>query len=169
MSVAQKSQRVYQVAQHLYSKSPHWATFHREVLGVDGIARRLFPTLEAMEAFEQTEEYQNIQRMLAELRTTGPLPPKVEEPTCVVTVRLPKSLHEALRIEAYERMTSMNKLCISKLLQFIEAEMVPTEMPELGPGRSGNGARRRPAFPSPRFSAAGNEEDGEEVESEADL
>ena len=34
-------------------------------------------------------------------------------------------MHEALRIEAYEHRTSMNKLCISKLLQFIDTENVP--------------------------------------------
>ncbi len=45
----------------------------------------------------------------------------------MITVRLPKSLHEALRVEAHEHRTSMNKLCISKLLQFIDAENVPSE------------------------------------------
>ena len=48
-----------------------------------------------------------------------------DEPTQVITVRLPKSLHEALRVEADEHHTSMNKLCISKLLQFIDHERVP--------------------------------------------
>jgi hypothetical protein len=49
------------------------------------------------------------------------------EPTRVITVRLPKSLHESLRAEAHEKRTSMNKLCISKLLQFIDTDLVPTE------------------------------------------
>ena len=49
------------------------------------------------------------------------------EPTKVITVRMPKSLHEALRAEAHEHQTSMNKLCISKLLQFIDNEFVPDE------------------------------------------
>jgi hypothetical protein len=40
-------------------------------------------------------------------------------------VRLPKSLHEALKEEAHVYRTSMNKLCISKLLQFIDNEFVP--------------------------------------------
>ena len=34
-------------------------------------------------------------------------------------------MHEALQIEAYEHRTSMNKLCISKLLQHIENDHVP--------------------------------------------
>ncbi len=50
---------------------------------------------------------------------------EAQEPTRVITVRLPKSLHEALRVEAHEHRTSMNKLCISKLLQIIDGQQVP--------------------------------------------
>ena len=39
-------------------------------------------------------------------------------------MRLPKSLHETLQEEAFEHRTSMNKLCISKLLQFIDSDKV---------------------------------------------
>ena len=51
-----------------------------------------------------------------------------QEPTRVITVRMPKSLHESLRVEAHERHTSMNKLCISKLLQMIDTQLVPHEV-----------------------------------------
>ena len=47
---------------------------------------------------------------------------ETQEPTRVITVRLPQSLHEALQAEAHLHQTSMNKLCISKLLQVIEDE-----------------------------------------------
>ena len=57
----------------------------------------------------------------------GPAALETAEPTRVITVRLPKSLHESLRDEAYEHRTSMNKLCISKLLQFIDGQQVPPE------------------------------------------
>ena len=49
------------------------------------------------------------------------------EPTHTITVRLPKSVHEALRDEAHEKRTSMNKLCVSKLIQAIDAALVPCE------------------------------------------
>ena len=49
------------------------------------------------------------------------------EPTRVITVRLPKSMHEYLRTEAHDLRTSMNKLCISKLLQVIGEDMIPNE------------------------------------------
>ncbi len=63
--------------------------------------------------------------MLTELRKQPPPKEKAEE-TKVITVRIPQSLHEFLRIEAYEHHTTMNKLCISKLVQFIDTENVPT-------------------------------------------
>jgi len=122
-----RNQEVYRMAYGRFSESPDWVSFYREVLGLNGIVRRMFPTREALSLFEQTEEYEQIQQMLTRLRERTTVASETLEPTKVITVRLPKSLHEALRIEAHEHHTSMNKLCISKLLQFIDNEMIPTE------------------------------------------
>ncbi|RIK75149.1 MAG: hypothetical protein DCC68_21680 [Planctomycetota bacterium] len=122
-----KRQEVIRIAQDLYRQSPDWVAFFREILGLTGVVRRAFPTPEELVAFEQTEEYAEIQTMMANLRKTGPLPPEEEEPTRVITVRMPRSLHEALRAEAHDRKTSMNKLCISKLLQVIDDELIPAD------------------------------------------
>jgi len=121
-------QEVFRVATDLYSRGPDWVTFFREVLGLDGLIRRSYATPEELAQFEQSEEYQQIQQMLAKLRERGSETPNgSKEPTRVITVRLPKSLHEALRAEAHDRHTSMNKLCISKLLQVVDGELVPVE------------------------------------------
>ena len=60
--------------------------------------------------------------MVAALRNKKGSGADGHEPTRVITVRLPKSLHEALRAEAHDHKTSMNKLCIAKLLQVLEEE-----------------------------------------------
>ena len=63
---------------------------------------------------------------------------KLGEETRVITVRIPQSLHDALKIEAYEHRTSINKLCISKLLQFIDADHVPSAFEGKNPeGKNG--------------------------------
>lgn len=111
-----KAQEVLSVAQGLYEQKPDWVTFFREVLGLDGIARQAFQSAEQMAAFEKTDEYQKIQQMVSALRKKGGEPNNTE-PTTVITVRLPKSLHDTLKAEAHDRKTSMNKLCISKLLE----------------------------------------------------
>ena len=128
MSTDEKHAEVRQAATNLYRRDPDWVTFYREILGLHGIVRHSYPTRESLAEFEQTAAHQEIQRMIAKLRKKGPMPDDLEEPTRVVTVRLPRSLHDAIRVEAHEHRTSMNRLCISKLLQWIESEMIPSEV-----------------------------------------
>jgi hypothetical protein len=114
----EKEREVFQKAYQLFSRKPDWVTFFREILGVSGVVRRNYTSRAEMELFEQTETYVNIQQMLTRLREgNGPLPENGE----------PKSLHDLLREEAYEHRTSINKLCISKLLRMIDKELVPEE------------------------------------------
>jgi predicted HicB family RNase H-like nuclease len=80
-----------------------------------------------MANFEMSSEYAEIQQMLAKLREKSADEAEGREPTRVITVRMPKSLHESLRQEAHSRRTSMNKLCISKLLQVISEELIPAD------------------------------------------
>ena len=122
-----KRQEVCRVAGEMFRQNPDWVTFFREVLGVDGVIRRLFSNPDEMDAFEQSLEYAEIQQMVAKLRERSKHQTESNEPTRVITVRLPKSLHESLRAEAHQRRTSMNQLCISKLLQIIDNELVPSD------------------------------------------
>ena len=115
------------IAHEMFHQQPDWITFFREVLGVDGLLRKLFNSPEELAAFEKTPEYAEIQLLLARLRERTGAAADGKEPTRVITVRLPKSLHEALKTEAHDRKTSMNQLCISKLLQVIDAELVAVE------------------------------------------
>jgi len=126
--MATKEQEVFQVAQELYRQNPDWVTFFRVVLGLDGVVRQAFPTQPEMDSFTTTDEYIRLQQMLADLRRKTKAVPTDEEPTTVITVRLPKSLHDTLKTEAHEHRTSMNKLCIAKLLQALDAMMNPAEM-----------------------------------------
>jgi predicted HicB family RNase H-like nuclease len=125
----EQRQDVFRIADEIFRQRPSWVTFFREVLGVDGIVRQVYNAPETLSQFEQTSEYQKIQQMLAKLRENdSDLPGGPREPTRVITVRLPKSLHESLRAEAHDRHTSMNKLCISKLLQVVDGDLVPAEV-----------------------------------------
>jgi predicted HicB family RNase H-like nuclease len=119
------TERVVRAARRLCDRQPDWAVFFRRVLGVDGIVRRAFSTPQATAEFEQTEAYEEILMMLTDLRRQPPLPLERQQPSQVITVRLPRAVHEALQVEAFERRTSMNKLCISKLLQYIDNQMIP--------------------------------------------
>ncbi len=99
-----------------------------------------FPTGKRWANSRRATEYSEIQLMLARLRQRSNTRGDGQEPTRVITVRLPQSLHEALQAEAYAHETSMNKLCITKLLQVIDGEL--TEVPATHPG-----ATREPTNP----------------------
>lgn len=120
----QKPQEALRVATEIFTQGPDWVTFYREVLGVDGICRKLYPDQASFAEFENTAEHLEIQRMLTAIRERTKNKSKAE-PTRVITVRMPKSLHEFLNVEAEQLNTSVNQLCISKLIQWIDKNRVP--------------------------------------------
>ncbi len=127
MTEATSQKEIHRFAEQLYIQKVDWVTFFREILGANGIVRQLYPTRQHLAEFEKTETYAEIQQMLTRLREKDVAAASDQEPTRVITVRLPKSLHESLRAEAHDHRTSINKLCISKLVRFIDNQFIPTE------------------------------------------
>ena len=128
---------VLHVAERLYGMDPEWVVFFREVLGVDGIVRRTFGDADALMRFECSPQYARIREMLDTLRSRQRDQASERESQRVVTVRMPKTLHETLKSEAEELRVSINTLCISKLMRLIDEQ----ERQQLAPGREGPGAR----------------------------
>lgn len=113
-------QAVLEVAEQLFAATPDWLVFFREIMGLEGIVRRTFQTPESLMQFECSPEYARIREMLDELRQRQQDQPAVRESQRVVTVRMPRSLHETLKAEAQQMKVSINSLCISKLLKLID-------------------------------------------------
>ncbi|NBW86663.1 MAG: hypothetical protein EBR23_07500 [Planctomycetia bacterium] len=113
---------VLQVAERLYAMEPEWVVFFREVLGVDGIVRRTFSDPEALTGFECTPQYARIREMLDGLRCRQRESATRGETQRVVTVRMPRSLHESLKDEAGRMRVSINTLCISKLMKLLDEQ-----------------------------------------------
>jgi predicted HicB family RNase H-like nuclease len=118
---------VLQVAERLHAMEPEWVVFFREVLGVEGIVRRTFSDADALMRFECSPQYARIREMLDGLRSRQHDRQAQRESQRVITVRMPKSLHETLKSEAEQRQVSVNTLCISKLMQLLE-QRVPTDL-----------------------------------------
>lgn len=111
---------LYESARDLYVQKLEWIRFFSAVLGPEGMVRQALKTDEEVAAFRESPAYAAIQQMVGVLRShEGEINSK--EPLKVITVRVPKSLHESLRHEAHRRRTSMNQLCILKLLQDVES------------------------------------------------
>lgn len=120
-----KCRAIEERAESLFAEGVAWTTFYRELLGRKGLVRRLFPSPEEWSLFEETPTYKKIQEMLASLRRAQEGQTTKTEAVSVITLRIPKSLHDALIDEAHNLRTSINRLCISKLAQLIDARWVP--------------------------------------------
>jgi predicted HicB family RNase H-like nuclease len=110
-----KLNEIERVARSLFEHQPTWTLFHRELFGVGGAIPRLFPGDEEMSKFKESPICTVINDMVRALRETAPAP--YEGATRVITVRIPASLHETLRWEAQQLGVSMNRLCITRLLE----------------------------------------------------
>lgn len=142
LTLQERPAEAMRLAQEAFTQTSSWVEFFRETLGVDGFVRKLFTTIEEMRYFEESREYGQVAEMLTALRSQDVGKGDTLEPQRMITVRLPKSLHEFLRVQAEENELSINKLCISKLLQTVDERMVPEERG----GRRG----RRPGPQGPR-------------------
>ena len=120
LAVRDEGDAVLQVAERLHAMSPEWVVFFREVLGVDGIVRRTFREPEALARFECSPQHGRIKELLDDLRARQRDRPAEREAQRVVTVRMPRSLHETLKAEADRHRVSINTLCISKLLKLLD-------------------------------------------------
>lgn len=121
----QRCNQSFSLANDLFGHAPTWICFFREVMAVDGLTHRLFPTPEEYSQFMTTTHFDQLQQMLTALRSRDLPENDPNDPQRMITVRLPKSLHEALCVEAGRLNISVNKLCISRLLQVLDQKMVP--------------------------------------------
>lgn len=135
---------VLHTAERLYAMEPEWVVFFREVLGVDGIVSRTFGSGDARMRFECSPQYARIREMLDSLRARDRDRPADREAHRVVTVRMPRSLHEALKAEAADRRLSINALCIAKLLQPLDGDAVAIRADAAEPTPAPKRAVRRP-------------------------
>lgn len=126
-NLARRLAAVERAAWQLFDQKVPWCRFFREVFGNNGIIQHEFIAAER-ERLENSGSLDGLLELLTELRRsqrTANLPGR--ELTKVITVRLPRSVHEHLRRQAHDYHTSMNLLCISKLMRGVPRSQVPTD------------------------------------------
>ena len=142
LPLPQRGREVLRIAEEAFAATGSWVVFYREMLGIDGVVRKLFPAADEMREFETSPEFAELQEMVAAMRSQDSSKGDSAEPERMITIRLPKSLHDTLRVESDELNLSINKLCISKLLQRIESRFIPLQ--------KGRRRGRRPGPQGPR-------------------
>ena len=125
-STEKKRKLVFETATELFGVAPTWTAFYRETLGGSGVARALFVAADEAREFECSDEHSKVLEMLTILRSRDLPENDPHEQQRMITVRIPKSLHDAICDEANELAVSVNKLCISRLLQKVDLAMIPS-------------------------------------------
>jgi hypothetical protein len=120
-----RCQQAFDVANDLFGNAPTWVCFYRELMGGRGMIHSLFNNDADLGNFLRTDQHYQIQMMLTGLRSRDLPENDPNDPQRMITVRLPKSLHEAMCDEAGRLNISVNRLCISRMLQLLDPKMIP--------------------------------------------
>jgi predicted HicB family RNase H-like nuclease len=121
-----RRRQVVEIAAELFGVAPTWIAFFREIMGVDGVARTLFPTNESYREYEKSPEHWQVLVMLTTLRSRDLPENDPSEAQRMITIRIPKCMHDWICDEANRLKVSVNKLAISRLVQIIDERMIPT-------------------------------------------
>ena len=106
-----------QSAKDLSSDAITWADLLNALFDpVDGLLAKALPSREQRAAFVQSNEYQQIRRLIEDAVTrTGTVSGATPKKSGRFVVRLPQSLHAALQREAEQEGVSLNQLVAVKL------------------------------------------------------
>ncbi len=113
-----KARQVLAFAEEKAQQVADWAELEMLLFGVNGKATQMFPTEAERTAFCRTPERKKLSALLNKL----PSPPvrDMDEPPAAIdgtiTLRLPRSVVNALLAEAQAEGVSLNQLCLSKLV-----------------------------------------------------
>lgn len=125
-SVDERCSQVLREAVELFGVAPTWTAFYRETLGVQGCVRDLFKSADEMHAYECSDAHEKVLEMLTVLRSRDLPDTDPTEPQRMITVRIPKSLHDSICQEANDLHVSVNKLCITRMVQRVDRNLIPT-------------------------------------------
>lgn len=142
-SIAERGASVVSLAAELFGVAPTWTAFYREVLGADGLMRTAIRDDDEFSDFECCDEHNKLLEMLTALRSRDLPENDPHEAQRMITVRIPKSLHDSICNEANRLAVSVNKLCISRLLQKVDRNMIPTSAQKRRGRRPGSAAGKK--------------------------
>jgi len=160
LSAEDRRKIVFETATELFGVAPTWTAFYRETLGGGGVARAMFMGDESRE-YECSDEHSKVLEMLTVLRSRDLPENDPHEQQRMITVRIPKSLHDAICDEANELAVSVNKLCISRLLQKVDQSMIPSSSQKRRGRRPGVAGTKAAAAVQPKYLESNNSDDSE--------
>ncbi len=128
--------QVLRLAEEAFAMTGSWVVFYRTMLAPGGVVDQLYDSPVARRYFETTMEFSELLEMVTAIRSQDDFSSGSHEPTRMITIRVPRSLHAATIRESEDLELSMNAYCVTKLLQPANPRFTPLEL--------GNRRGRRP-------------------------
>lgn len=128
--------QVLRLAEEAFARTGSWVVFYRTMMAPGGVVDQLYDNPVARRYFETTGEFAELLEMVTAIRSQDDSSSGTHEPTRMITVRVPRSLHAAAVRESEELELSINAYCVTKLLQPANPRFTPLEL--------GNRRGRRP-------------------------
>lgn len=119
-----------------------WVAFFANVFGPRGVLRTRL-TAQQLERFRMTETYAELLEMLADERSADRTSASAYEPERMITIRIPRSLHDVLCSESIDAELSLNKWAITKLTQPVAHRFVPIQRGRVRGRRFGPQPKRK--------------------------
>ena len=127
LPLEQRGAEVLRVAENVFAQTGSWVVFYRTMMAPGGVVDQLFESADERRYFETTDAFAELLEIVTSIRSQDDAKAGAYEPERVVTVRMPRSFHEATSREAEELGLSMNKYCLTKLLQPASKRYTPLE------------------------------------------
>ncbi|MEM0926463.1 MAG: hypothetical protein AAGJ83_10535 [Planctomycetota bacterium] len=118
-------------------ESGSWVDFYRRVFGVEGVIRSTL-THPQLRLYQAGPDFVELHERLAHLRSVDTRKLSCEEPVQMVTIRLPRSVHDVLVSESHESNTSMQRLATTKLIVPADERFIPEHRGEIRGRRFGS-------------------------------
>jgi len=117
LDVQTRAEKVLTDGQAIAAKAKSWAAFSNAVFGQhDSLVARAFPRMTERQAFYDTAQYEALNEILLSLITKfGVEQGASSRKSGKFVVRLPRTLHASLEVEASQEGVSLNQLALSKL------------------------------------------------------
>jgi site-specific DNA-methyltransferase (adenine-specific) len=127
MAIQDKAEKVLQKAKEFASGATSWMEFSNRLFAEpDGLVPKTFPRMTERREFYKLGEYEQLNSLLADLiRRMGIDDGRAAKKSGKFLVRLPKSLHAALDVEAEQEGVSLNQLAVAKLASPLRRSLDP--------------------------------------------
>lgn len=117
MSVKERGNSILKEARRLARQATSWADFSNALFDQrEGLVAKVFPNMNERQAFYDSPEYNAVRRLLLDLmRKLGLADGAVPQKSGRFVVRVPKTIHTVLEVEAKREGVSLNQLAVAKL------------------------------------------------------